>query len=184
MSKPTVIEGRVWVITDNDRTPIDDIDTDMIFHNAHLAITDIDKMGPHTFGNLSGWEEFPSKVAENDILVVGKNFGAGSSRQQAVDCFRALKMSMIVGESFGSIYWRNAVNTGFPILVCDGICSKENNGQPFVKSGDKIKVNIESGVVDILESGKKFEGKPFSRVQMDIYNAEGLFNYAKKNLDI
>ena len=97
--KPAIIKGRAWVIRDAEGKAIDNIDTDMIFHNAHLAITDINEMGPHAFGNLKGWEDFPKKVKKGDILIIGENFGAGSSRQQAVDCFIALGVAGIVAGS-------------------------------------------------------------------------------------
>jgi 3-isopropylmalate/(R)-2-methylmalate dehydratase large subunit len=107
--KPTTVEGRVWYI------PMDDIDTDMIFHNRYLAITDINEMGQYAFDNLEGYEDFAKKAQAGDIVVVNKNFGAGSSRQQAVDCFKALGVQAIVAESYGAIYERNAINAAFPI---------------------------------------------------------------------
>jgi len=67
----------------------DDIDTDMIFHNRYLAITEVAKMGQYALDNLKGWEDFAKRAHPGDIVLAGKNFGAGSSRQQAVDCFRA-----------------------------------------------------------------------------------------------
>ncbi|MBU1921360.1 3-isopropylmalate dehydratase, partial [bacterium] len=88
--KPTSVTGKLWLITDENGKLISNIDTDMIFHNAHLAITKIEEMGKHTFGNLKGWEDFPVKCGKGDIVMVGKNFGSGSSRQQAVDCFASL----------------------------------------------------------------------------------------------
>ena len=77
MKKATSLTGKVIVIKDDKGKGIDDIDTDMIFHNKHLHITDIGEMGQYSFGNLEGWEEFPSRVTENSVLMVGKNFGAG-----------------------------------------------------------------------------------------------------------
>ncbi|MCK5797724.1 MAG: 3-isopropylmalate dehydratase large subunit, partial [Deltaproteobacteria bacterium] len=77
-TRPTLLRGRAWVVD------IDSIDTDMIFHNRHLAETDPAKMGQHAFGNLPGWEDFPTRAKDGDILILGANFGAGSSRQQAV----------------------------------------------------------------------------------------------------
>ena len=102
--KPTVVEGRVWII------PKDDIDTDMIFHNRYLTITDIKEMGQYTFDNLKGFEDFAKKAKPGDIVITNKNFGAGSSRQQAVDCFLSLGISCILAESYGAIYERNAIN--------------------------------------------------------------------------
>ena len=107
--------GKVWLIAKQDGKAIDNIDTDMIFHNSHLHITAIAEMGPHAFGNLEGWQDFPQKCGKNDIVVAGQNFGAGSSRQQAVDCFAALGVSTIIAESFGAIYKRNAINSGMAL---------------------------------------------------------------------
>ncbi|HIP99497.1 TPA: 3-isopropylmalate dehydratase, partial [Candidatus Bipolaricaulota bacterium] len=83
--KPTVLTGRPWLIADETGRLIDDIDTDQIYHNAHLAVTDPAEMGKYAFGNLAGWEDFPKRVRPGDVLFVGENFGAGSSRQHAVD---------------------------------------------------------------------------------------------------
>jgi len=111
--KAVMFTGRAWYI------PEDNIDTDMIFHNRHLTITDPLEMRKHTFGNLPGYEKFPEEAGEGDILVSGKNFGAGSSRQQAVDCFLSLGIRCIIAPSFGAIYERNAINAALAILVTD-----------------------------------------------------------------
>lgn len=158
---PTTIEGRVWVI------PKDDIDTDMIYHNHYLAVTDIREMGEYAFSNLSGWEDFPKKVKSGDIIITGKNFGCGSSRQHAVDCFRALKIGLIIAKSFGSIYERNAINSGFPIMVADV--------EPLgLKDGDIIRVDFMNGEIKKLETQEKIIGKPFFETQLWIYRKGGL----------
>jgi 3-isopropylmalate dehydratase small subunit len=159
--KPTKFKGRVWVIEE------DNIDTDMIFHNKYLAITDIAEMGQYTFDNLKGWEDFATKAKPEDIVIVGKNFGAGSSRQQAVDCFESLGVSMIIGESFGAIYERNAINKGFPIVTA-------NLTAEDLADGQSIDVDLETGIIT-LPSGKEITGD-FSDVQMNIYNKGGLLN--------
>lgn len=120
VAPPLIVEGRVWVIQK------DNIDTDMIYHNRYLPITTISEMGQYTFGNLKGYERFAKEASKGDIVVVGKNFGCGSSRQQAVDCFKALGICVIVAESFGAIYERNAINSGMAILVADGITKKDS----------------------------------------------------------
>ena len=160
-AKPTHIRGKVWVIAK------DDIDTDMIFHNKHLAVTEIAEMGRYTFGNLSGWEDFSSKAEPGDVVVVAKNFGAGSSRQQAVDCFKSLGVSLVIAESFGAIYERNAINAGFPILVAD-LISKG------LQDGDEIEVDLATGRIE-LPAGS-CSAPPFSEVQMAIYQRGGLLN--------
>lgn len=160
--KDVVVEGRVWVI------PQDDIDTDMIFHNSHLTITDIEEMGKYTFGNLEGWKDFAQKAKEGDIVIAGKNFGSGSSRQQAVDCFKSLGVQAVIAESFGAIYERNAVNAAFPIMTYNDI------GELDLEDGDRIKVDLEKGTIQNLRNNKSAPINAFSDVQMEIYKKGGL----------
>ncbi len=159
--KPVHLTGRVWVVAK------DNIDTDMIFHNRHLTITDLKEMGKHAFGALPGWEDFAQKVRPGDIVVAGGNFGAGSSRQQAVDCFVALGIQAIVARSFGAIYERNAINVGLPILVCDLVGAG-------VRTGEEITIDLETGVITRSATGEKIQATPFSPIQMEIYQSEGL----------
>jgi homoaconitate hydratase family protein/3-isopropylmalate dehydratase small subunit len=159
--RPTVVRGRVWAVDH------DNIDTDMIYHNRHLTVTDVAEMGQYTFGNLPGWEDFPTKVKPGDIVVTGGNFGCGSSRQQAVDCFASLGVSLIVARSFGAIYERNAINAGMPIMVADLITAG-------LESGDEVEADLETGEITIAKSGTKVQGQPFSDVQMEIYQRGGL----------
>lgn len=161
VSIPLVVQGRAWVIQK------DNIDTDMIYHNRHLAITDIKEMGRYTFGNLKGYEQFATQAQKGDIVVVGKNFGCGSSRQQAVDCFKALGISVIVAESFGAIYERNAINSGMPILVAEDIIKK-------IHDKDILSVDFNTGVIKDQTVGKTLQAKPFSEAQKDIYLRGGL----------
>ena len=155
--KPVILEGKVWIIDE------DNIDTDMIFHNRHLAITDINEMGQYAFGNLKGWEDYAKKSEPGDIIITGKNFGAGSSRQQAVDCFKALGNQAILAKSFGAIYERNAINAGFPVLTYDDISPLE------LENRDTIRIDLIKGTVTNLKNGKQVSIKPFSDVQMKIY---------------
>ncbi|MCD4658000.1 MAG: 3-isopropylmalate dehydratase [Planctomycetes bacterium] len=169
--KNTIIEGRCWIISDSQDIAIQNIDTDMIFHNAHLAITDISEMGKHTFGNLDGWQDFCEKAQPGDIILAGANFGAGSSRQQAVDCFAALGIQAIIAESFGAIYYRNAVNSGFPVLIAQNLSNAEIN------SGDIIRINFETGeMLNVSKNGHLTDAKAFSKIQQEIYQAGTLFN--------
>jgi 3-isopropylmalate/(R)-2-methylmalate dehydratase small subunit len=171
--KPTKVSGKLWLITDAAGQLIDNIDTDMIFHNAHLHITKIEEMGPLAFGNLSGWEDFPSKCGAGDVMMVGKNFGSGSSRQQAVDCFKALGVSVIIAESFGSIYKRNAINSGMAIIEAPELTDK----CPFANN-QNVSVDFESGKMD--GDGKNFAAKSMTKIQAGIYQAGNLFRYGKE----
>jgi len=170
--KPTVIKGRVWMLTDDKGRRLDDVDTDMIYHNRYLTVTDPEDMKRYAFSNLPGWEDFPKKAVPGDILIVGRNFGAGSSRQHAVDCFIALGISAIVGESFGAIYKRNAINSGWPLLEAPGVFDTD------LKTGDVVEIDLKRGEIK-REGELLIRAKPFSRVQMDIYQAGDLFAYAK-----
>jgi 3-isopropylmalate dehydratase small subunit len=159
--KPDVIEGRAWLIN------LDNIDTDMIYHNSHLAVTEKSEMGRYTFGNLKEWEDFALRAKPGDMVFTGRNFGSGSSRQQAVDCFIALKIQAIVAPSFGSIYERNAINAGLPVLVCDWESSLG------LKQGDRIRIDLAGRVIRNLENGKEISTS-FSDIQRRIYQAGDL----------
>lgn len=162
IEKPKILEGKVWIIEK------DNIDTDMIFHNRYLHITDIEEMGQYTFDNLEGWEDYAKKSEPNDIIITGKNFGAGSSRQQAVDCFKSLGNWAVVAKSFGAIYERNAINAAFPVLTYKSLDSLE------LKNRDKITIDLVTGEVTNHTNGRKAKLNPFSEVQMDIYQSGGL----------
>ena len=171
--KEKIIKGTIWLIKDADGKFIDNIDTDQIFHNRHLAITDIKEMGKNTFGNLKGWEDFPKKAKQGDIVVVGENFGSGSSRQQAVDCFISLGVSAIIAKSFGSIYKRNAINSALAIMEYPGI------EKIPLESGQEIEINIEIGEIKNVSGWVVGKTKPMTSVQMEIFESGGLFKYAK-----
>jgi 3-isopropylmalate dehydratase small subunit len=159
--KSILVTGRVWVIRQ------DNIDTDMIFHNRYLAITDLKLMGQYTFDNLKGWEDFARQAQPGDIVVTGKNFGAGSSRQQAVDCFISLGISLIIAESFGAIYERNAINAGLPIMTVNLL-------NTTLQTGEKIQIDFTNGKIVRLEPLENIQGEAFSSIQMKIYQRGGL----------
>jgi len=161
LTRKTKFKGRVWAID------INNIDTDMIFHNMHLAITELSEMGQHTFGNLDGYKDFPEKAKPGDIVFVGSNFGCGSSRQQAVDCFTALGVDVIVADSYGAIYERNAINAAFPIVAADWHSLE-------LKSGDEVEVDITEGTIVNCANGKTATGRKASKVQLQIYERGGL----------
>jgi len=175
------IEGKVWYITDEGGRFIHNIDTDQIFHNSHLAITDLDKMGEYAFGNLKGWENFPKMARPGDIIVAGENFGAGSSRQQAVDCFRSLGVSTIIAKSFASIYERNAISSAFLLLLSDDVDSIKKRHDECPSDQKTLRIDLSSWEVYDAKSGVKLgKIKPLSRVEKDILEAGGIFEYGKK----
>ncbi len=160
-TRPLRVEGRAWVIKK------DNIDTDMIFHNRYLSITNIDEMGQYAFDNLKGYENFAKEAKKGDIVIVGKNFGCGSSRQQAVDCFKSLGIGAIVADSFGAIYERNAINGAMPILVADGLVN-------VVHDKHIISIDFITGEIRNKTQAKSYKVKPFSKVQIEIYARGGL----------
>jgi len=179
--KKTVHQGKVWVLLDKDGNLIEDIDTDQIFHNAFLHITELSQMGQYALGNLEGWKDFPEKARPGDILITGRNFGAGSSRQQAVDCFISLKIGLILAPSFGAIYFRNAVNSGFPVLKCSRLEELIAKGE--LKTGDEVKVDFLKGEGLNLSKNFSYKVESMSSVQYDIFKAGNLFNYGKSLLE-
>ena len=172
MQRGTKLQGRLWVLR-HEGELFSDIDTDMIYHNAHLAVTEIDQMGQYALGNLEGYEDFAGKARPGDLVLAGDNFGSGSSRQHAVDCFKALGVQAVIARSFGAIYKRNAINSGFPVveipdLPDDGLIHLE-----------PASLDLEKGI--LVQGDGTFRGAPMSEVALEIYHAGGLFQYAAES---
>jgi 3-isopropylmalate/(R)-2-methylmalate dehydratase large subunit len=170
---PTAIRGRARLINNVEGRLMDNIDTDMIFHNKYLAITELEKMGAHTFETLAGYEKFASTVNPGDVLVAGGNFGCGSSRQQAVDCFISLGVSIILAESTGAIYKRNIINSGFPFLEVAGLADAG------IVEGEELEVDFEKGTIR-RANGRVFKAEPPPMVQLDICRVGDLFAYSSE----
>ncbi len=169
IQRPLYAEGRVWIL------PVDDIDTDMIYHNRHLAVTDINEMGKYALGNMPGYENFASSVSPGDVIVAGRNFGCGSSRQQAVDCFISLDLGAIVARSFGAIWERNAINEGLPAMICT------DTDLLALDEGDRVMIDFRSGEIRNLTKNSTVRAQPFSDIQMQIYLKGGLLRYNQQN---
>jgi len=174
----SLLSGRVWVLGGEDGALIENIDTDQIFHNAHLHITDVTRMGVHALGNLKGWEDFSSRAAAGDLIFAGRNFGAGSSRQQAVDCFRTLGIRALVAPSFGAIYFRNAVNSGFTVIRCPELAALVAGGG--LETGDEVELDVLTGQGCNRSRDRSLIVLPMSRVQWEIFQAGGLFGYGRQ----
>ncbi len=171
------IKGRAFLVVDSKGELLRDIDTDQIYHNAYLYVTDPKEMARYAFGNLKGYEDFPKKVRPKDVIIVGHNFGSGSSRQHAVGCFIALNVGAIVAPSFGAIYKRNAINSALPILECPDIERIVSEGR--IKNLEPVEIDFEEGVLK-LGSGEKIKCKKPSKVQLDILYKGGLMEYGKE----
>jgi 3-isopropylmalate/(R)-2-methylmalate dehydratase small subunit len=171
--------GRVWVLLGASGQLIEDIDTDQIYHNAHLHITELAEMGRYALGNLEGWQDFAAKARPGDILAAGRNFGAGSSRQQAVDCFITLQVGAVIAPSFASIYFRNAVNSAFPVLRSADLERLVAAGK--LETGDEVDIDFLSGKAKNLTRNAAFRVVPMSPVQRGIYEKGGLFAFGRDN---
>jgi 3-isopropylmalate dehydratase small subunit len=159
-----VLEGKVWLIL------VDNIDTDMIYHNQYLAVTNLKDMGQYTLGNLKGWEDYPKKSEPGDIIITGRNFGAGSSRQHAVDCFKALDNQAILAGSFGAIYERNAINAGFPVLTYTSLDELQ------LADRDTVILDLLNGTLTNKKNNKTVKVSKFSEVQRGIYERGDLLS--------
>ena len=160
-------KGRAWVVGD-------DIDTDQIFHGQYLPLTDPKEMAKHAMEFVPGLENFAKEVKAGDIIVAGKNFGCGSSREHAVVCLQENGVSCVVAESFARIFYRNAINLGFPLLECSGVTK-------IFKTFDQIEVDLSSGEVrNLSQPEMKLKGNPISGLELEITESGGLLNYLKK----
>lgn len=165
-----VLKGRAWVFSD-------DVDTDLIYHNKYLAETDPENMPQYAFEYYPGMEHFAKEVKPGDFVVAGKNFGCGSSREHAVYCLQYAGIPCILAETCSRIYYRNAVNNGYPVLFTKALSQGIKEG--LIKTGDELEVDMEAGVIRDLTTGKEFHGDAVSDLEKDIMKAGGLFPYLK-----
>lgn len=163
--KSNMVKGRAWVFGD-------DVDTDLIYHNKYLAITDPKEMPKYAFEYYPGKENFAKEVEEGDVVIAGRNFGCGSSREHAVYCLKEGGIPVVLAESFARIYYRNAVNNGYPVLVVPGVSSKFSDG-------DQVEINLDTGEVTNLTTGEKMHGDAVTDLEKDIMSHGGLIEYLK-----
>jgi 3-isopropylmalate dehydratase small subunit len=158
-----IIKGKVWKFGD-------DVDTDVIIPAKYLRSVDQSVWPKHVLEGLE--PTFSSKVGKGDIIVGGKNFGCGSSREQAALAIKWAGVSAVVAESFARIFFRNAINNGLPLIECMGISSA-------VVQGDTIEIDLDSGVVKT--KAEALNSKPLPPFLQEILRSGGLVEYYKKN---
>ena len=157
-------KGRVWKYGDN-------VNTDVIFPGKYTySILEPEDMARHALEDID--PGFAQKVKPGDVIVAGRNFGCGSSREHAVICLMENKVGCVVAESFARIFYRNAINSGFPLLECPGILKK-------VKTKDELEIDLETGEIKNLTNGETIQGHPLSGLESEITEAGGLLNYLK-----
>ena len=159
-----MVKGRVWRFGD-------DIDTDQIYPGKYLPLTDKAEMALHAMEGTDRGEEFIGNVSAGDIIVAGKNFGCGSSREHAPVSIKGCGVSVVIAQSFARIFHRNCVNTGLPILVMD---STEE-----LRDEDSIEVDISTGLIKNETRGIELKARTLSPLELDIMKAGGLLEYLK-----
>ena len=151
----------------------DDINTDVIFPGRYLAITDPKEMAEHAMEDLD--KDFLEKVKERRVIVAGKNFGCGSSREQAATCLKYAGVEAIVAKSFARIFFRNAINQGMPVI-------ESAEASEDIDDGDEIEIILDRGVIKNLSKGKEYNFKPLPAFIMEIIKDGGLVNHLKKSI--
>ncbi|MGB9766895.1 MAG: 3-isopropylmalate dehydratase small subunit [Sulfurihydrogenibium sp.] len=161
-----MIKGRVWKFKD-------DVDTDQIIPARYLVTTDPKELAKHVMEDADS--TFPSKVKEGDIIVAGKNFGCGSSREHAPLAIKGAGVSAVVAESFARIFFRNAINLGLLIIESPDAARE-------AEEGDELEIDINQGIIRNLTKGKEYKVKPLPENLQAILKAGGLMDYAKERL--
>jgi 3-isopropylmalate/(R)-2-methylmalate dehydratase small subunit len=159
-----MMEGKCWKFGDN-------VNTDEIIPARYLNMTDEKELAAHCMEGLD--PAFPGKVQAGDIIVAGKNFGCGSSREHAPLAIRGCGIQGVVAESFARIFFRNAINTGLEITECPDAARE-------AESGDALEVEFAHGRVVNYTKGRTYTFTPFSPALQGIIEAGGLIPFAKK----
>jgi len=157
-----VVEGRAIKVGDN-------IDTDVIIPAKYLVYTDPAILGKHAMEPLD--PNFYEKAKGGVILVAGRAFGMGSSREQAAIALKAAGVKAVLAESFARIFYRNAINNGLPVLVVPGVSR-------LINENDKVRVVVDTGEITINDS-RVIKAKPITGVALEILLKGGLLNYLK-----
>ena len=155
--------GKVWVLGD-------DIDTDIIIPTEYLALKTIDDMKQYGFSPLR--PELAGQIQKGDIIVAGKNFGCGSSREHAPVVIKVKGVKCIIADSFARIFYRNAINIGLPVLEIGKDVEK-------IAAGDELDVNMAAGEIKIVNKGITIQTKPLPEFIQKIADCGGLINYVK-----
>lgn len=148
----------------------DDIDTDIIVPATYLSTFDPKELAKHCMEYTD--PDFYKQVKEGDIIVAGKNFGCGSSREHAPIAIKGCGVSIVIAKSFARIFYRNALNIGLYILECP-------EAADAISQGDDVKVDVDTGVITDVTTGKTFKAVPFPKFIQNIIECGGLVNAIK-----
>ena len=159
--------GRAWKYGD-------DVNTDYIIPGKYLELVDPEEMARHAMEGID--PGFPEKIAEGDVVVGGRNFGCGSSREHAPLALKHAGVSAVIAESYARIFYRNAINIGLPALECPGITGA-------VSDGDILEVDVMGGIINNTTTGAWLSFTPLPEFMVDVLNEGGLAPYIRKNME-
>ena len=160
----TKLTGKVVVVGDN-------VDTDQIYPGAYLALTDPKEIGSHCLEGVSS--DIAPNFPSGGIVVAGRNFGCGSSREHAPIALISMGATAVLADSFARIFFRNAVNLGLVPVVCKGISQK-------VESGQTLTIDLTAGTVTVLETGEILPCEQLGEQAMMILEAGGIKPFMRK----
>ena len=151
------------------------VDTDVIIPARYLNLSEAADLAEHCMEDIDA--EFVKRVRPGDIMVGTTNFGCGSSREHAPLAIKASGISCVIAQSFARIFFRNAINIGLPLLECE-------EAPDNIQAGDMVEVDLATGTIKNLNSGKTFTAKPYPDFMAGIISAGGLIEYTKKRLGV
>ena len=148
----------------------DNVDTDVIIPARYLNTSDPAELAAHCMEDIDS--TFSRKVANGDILVAGRNFGCGSSREHAPLAIKASGISCVIAESFARIFYRNALNIALPIMECPAAAKA-------ISAGDDVEIDFTTGKITDVTTGETFAAEPFPPFMLELIAAGGLANYMR-----
>ncbi len=151
------IEGRAWLLGDN-------VDTDQIVPGRYLTYLDYEEMAQHALEGLR--REFSKQAREGDVIVAGRNFGGGSSREEAPQVLRTLGIGCIIAESVSRLFYRNSFNIGLPVIILEDATSK-------IAEGDVLSVELTDGTVIDQTKNKTFDADPIPQYMLELIREGG-----------
>ena len=158
-------EGRVFRYGDN-------VDTDVIIPARYLNTSDRKELASHCMEDIDA--SFVKNVHDGDIIVAGRNFGCGSSREHAPIAIKESGISCVIASTFARIFFRNSINSGLPILECPEASAE-------IEAGDKVSVDFATGIIKDETTGREYRAEPFPPFMQSLIEAGGLVPYIKEN---
>lgn len=149
----------------------DDVDTDVIIPARYLNQYTPEYLAAHCMEDAD--IRFAQNVQPGDVIIAGKNFGCGSSREHAPVAIKAAGVQVVIAESYARIFYRNALNIGLPILEC-------TEAVQGIEAGDEIQVDLQTGRILNVTRNQQFEARPFPQFMQDLIQAGGLISYIKR----